>query len=52
MKQAGELLGQRASSDIECAVGVISEGLRISPYSVKLLQMKADALLMVWISVK
>ncbi|XP_051143144.1 uncharacterized protein LOC127259674 isoform X2 [Andrographis paniculata] len=46
MKQAGELLRRRTSSDIEHAVGVISEALRICTYSETLLQMKVDALLM------
>ncbi|KAI3461136.1 hypothetical protein Pfo_017799 [Paulownia fortunei] len=46
MKQAAELLGRRTSSDIDCAITVISEGLMISSYSEKLLQMKVDALLM------
>lgn len=37
---------------MDCAVNIISEGLIISSYSEKLLQMKVDALLMVCISVK
>ncbi|KAG8370996.1 hypothetical protein BUALT_Bualt13G0041200 [Buddleja alternifolia] len=46
MKQAAELLGRRTSDDIDSAVSVISEALMISSSSEKLLQMKADALLM------
>ncbi|KAK6144065.1 hypothetical protein DH2020_020885 [Rehmannia glutinosa] len=46
MKQAAELLERRTSNDIDCAITVISEGLLISSYSEKLLQMKVDALLM------
>lgn len=52
MKLAAELLGRRTSSDIDCAVTVISEGLSISSYSEKLLKMKVDALLMVCINIK
>ncbi|XP_047970915.1 uncharacterized protein LOC125214080 [Salvia hispanica] len=46
MVKAGELLGRRTNSDIACAVNIISDGLMISSYSEKLLQMKVDALLM------
>ncbi|KAL8480013.1 hypothetical protein ACS0TY_026810 [Phlomoides rotata] len=46
MEQGAEHLRRRTLSDIECAVGLISEGLTISSYSEKLLQMKVDALLM------
>ncbi|KAL6503016.1 hypothetical protein OROHE_024184 [Orobanche hederae] len=46
MKQATELLLRRTTNDIYCAVTAISEGLQISSYSEKLLQMKVDALLM------
>lgn len=46
MSQAAELFGRRSTSDIDCAVSIISEGLMISSYSEKLLQMKVDALLM------
>lgn len=52
MKQAAELLGRKRSTDIDCAVSVISEGLMISSYSEKLLQMKVDALLMVCFNIK
>lgn len=52
MIQAAELLGRRSTSDIDCAVSIISEGLMISSYSEKLLQMKADALLKVHINVE
>ncbi|PIN17696.1 hypothetical protein CDL12_09641 [Handroanthus impetiginosus] len=45
MKQAAELLGRSTSGDTDSAVSVISEGLIISSYSEKLLQMKVDALL-------
>lgn len=48
MEQAAEHLGRRTSSEIECAVSLISEGLTISSYSEKLLQMKVDAFLMVY----
>ncbi|GER46030.1 DNAJ heat shock N-terminal domain-containing protein [Striga asiatica] len=44
MEQAAELLRQRTANDIDYAVTVISEGLQISSYSVKLLHMKVDAL--------
>ncbi|CAA0815297.1 Heat shock protein DnaJ with tetratricopeptide repeat [Striga hermonthica] len=44
MEQAAELLGRRTANDIDYAVTVISEGLQISSYSVKLLHMKVDAL--------
>ncbi|KAL9143189.1 hypothetical protein ABFS82_14G219800 [Erythranthe guttata] len=46
MKQAAELLRRKTSNDIDSAVSVISEGLMISSYSEKLLQMKVEALLM------
>ncbi|XP_011090144.1 uncharacterized protein LOC105170911 [Sesamum indicum] len=46
MKQAAELLERRTSSDIDIAISVISDGLTISSYSEKLLQMKVNALLM------
>ncbi|KAL1552965.1 hypothetical protein AAHA92_13701 [Salvia divinorum] len=46
MVKAAELLGRRSTSDIACAVSIISDGLMISSYSEKLLQMKVDALLM------
>ncbi|KAL6563750.1 hypothetical protein OROGR_002709 [Orobanche gracilis] len=46
MKQATELLLRKTTNDIDCAVTAISEGLQISSYSEKLLQMKVDALLM------
>ncbi|XP_051120559.1 uncharacterized protein LOC127244182 isoform X2 [Andrographis paniculata] len=45
IKQAADLLGRRSSGDVDCAVSAISDGLRISPYSYKLFQMKVDALL-------
>lgn len=44
MMQAAELLGRSSTSDIDFAVSIISEGLMISSYSEKLLQMKVDAL--------
>ncbi|KAK4408293.1 Ubiquitin carboxyl-terminal hydrolase 24 [Sesamum angolense] len=46
MKQAAELLERRTSSDIDIAISVISDGLTISSYSEKLLQMKVNAFLM------
>lgn len=46
MSQAAELLGRRSTNDIDCAISIISEGLMISSYSEKLLQMKVDSLLM------
>ncbi|KAL0390783.1 UNVERIFIED_CONTAM: Ubiquitin carboxyl-terminal hydrolase 24 [Sesamum calycinum] len=46
MKQAAELLERRTSSDIDIAITVISDGLTISSYSEKLLQMKVNAFLM------
>ncbi|KAH6819683.1 hypothetical protein C2S51_003286 [Perilla frutescens var. frutescens] len=46
MSQAAELLGRKSTSDIDCAVSIISEGLTISSYSERLLQMKVDSLLM------
>ncbi|KAI8526133.1 hypothetical protein RHMOL_Rhmol13G0285100 [Rhododendron molle] len=46
MKQSAELLRQRTSSDAESALGVIAQALTISSYCEKLLEMKADALLM------
>lgn len=46
MSRAAELLDRRSISDMDCAVNIISEGLIISSYSEKLLQMKVDALLM------
>ncbi|XP_059315308.1 uncharacterized protein LOC132065786 [Lycium ferocissimum] len=46
MKQCVELLQRRRPSDAELALGVVSEALTISTYSEKLLELKADALLM------
>lgn len=47
MNRSSELLDQRTSSDIETALGIIDEALIISSFSEKLLEMKAEALLMV-----
>lgn len=47
MKQCVELLQRRKQSDAELALGVVCEALTISTYSEKLLELKADALLMV-----
>lgn len=47
MKQSAGLLRRRTSSDAEIALGVIAQALTISSYCEKLLEMKADALLMV-----
>ncbi|KAM3398426.1 hypothetical protein P3S68_001941 [Capsicum galapagoense] len=46
MKQCVELLQRRRQSDAELALGLVSEALTISTYSAKLLEFKADALLM------
>ncbi|CAN4119849.1 unnamed protein product [Withania somnifera] len=46
MKQCVELLQRRSQSDAESALGVVCEALTISTYSEKLLELKADALLM------
>ena len=46
MKQCTEL-PRKTFDDLECALRVIDEALRISSYSEQLLQMKADTLLMV-----
>nr|GMD64757.1 tpr repeat-containing thioredoxin ttl1 [Ipomoea batatas] len=46
MKQSATLLGRRMSNDAVCALAVIADALVISPCSEKLLEMKADALLM------
>ncbi|KAK4708960.1 hypothetical protein R3W88_029885 [Solanum pinnatisectum] len=46
MKQCVELLQRRRQSDAELALGVVCEALTISTYSEKLLELKADALLM------
>ncbi|XP_016463895.1 uncharacterized protein LOC107786894 [Nicotiana tabacum] len=46
MKQCVELLQRRRQSDADLALGAISEALTISTYSEKLLEMKADALLL------
>lgn len=49
MKQCVELLQRRRQSDADLALGAISEALTISTYSEKLLEMKADALLLVFV---
>ncbi|XP_019157828.1 PREDICTED: uncharacterized protein LOC109154521 isoform X2 [Ipomoea nil] len=46
MKQSATLLGRGTSNDAVCALAVIADALVISPCSEKLLEMKADALLM------
>ncbi|XP_019163459.1 PREDICTED: uncharacterized protein LOC109159802 [Ipomoea nil] len=46
MKQSAELLERRRANDAECALAVLADALMISSYSEKLLEMKADALLM------
>ncbi|KAJ8551339.1 hypothetical protein K7X08_000709 [Anisodus acutangulus] len=46
MKQCVDLLQRRRQSDAELALGVVCEALAISTYSEKLLELKADALLM------
>ncbi|KAK4356500.1 hypothetical protein RND71_025471 [Anisodus tanguticus] len=46
IKQCVELLQRRRQSDAELALGVVCEALTISTYSEKLLELKADALLM------
>lgn len=46
MKQCVELLQRRRQSDAELALGLVCEALTISTYSEKLLELKADALLM------
>ncbi|KAK7258119.1 hypothetical protein RIF29_32574 [Crotalaria pallida] len=46
INQSAEILRTRASSDAERALEHISDALMISSYSEKLLEMKADALLM------
>lgn len=47
MKCSSELLLKKTSNDMESALGVIAEALKISPYSEKLLEMKAEALFLV-----
>lgn len=47
MDRSSGLLLQRTLVDAESALGVIAEALIISPYSEKLLESKAEALLMV-----
>lgn len=44
--QSAELLRKKTPEDVECALKFIDEALRISSCSEKLLEMKADALLM------
>nr|GMD19264.1 tpr repeat-containing thioredoxin ttl1 [Ipomoea batatas] len=46
MKQSAELLERRTTNDAEYALAVLADALMISSYSEKLLEMKADALLM------
>lgn len=46
MEQCVELLQRRRQSDAELALGAVCEALTISTYSEKLLELKADALLM------
>lgn len=50
LKQYTEL-PRRTPEDLECALKVLDEALQISSYSEQLLQMKADTLLMVCITV-
>lgn len=50
MNHSTELLKRGMSSDTETALEVIAEALTISSYSEKLLEMKAEALFMVWSS--
>jgi len=45
--QSAELLLKRKSNDASKALNMISEALSISPHSESLLEMKAEALLMV-----
>lgn len=52
MKQSAELLERRTINNAECALAVLTDALMISSYSEKLLEMKADALLMVCIPEK
>lgn len=47
MHEAGCRLQLRTSADVEKALEILNESLLISPYSEKLLTMKAEALLMV-----
>lgn len=47
MKQSAELLKQRTTDAAVTALEKIAEGLSISSYSEKLLEMKAEALFMV-----
>lgn len=46
IKQSAELLDRRTAADTESALSMIDEALMLSPYSKKLLEKKADALLM------
>ena len=50
MQRSAELLKRGAPNDSESALQVISEGLLISSYSEELLEMKAESLFMVCIS--
>lgn len=52
MKQSATLLGRRMSNDAVCALAVIADALMLSPCSEKLLEMKADGLLMVCVPVE
>lgn len=47
MNQSAELVHRRTSIDAESALSVISEALRISSHSEKLLEVKAEALFLV-----
>lgn len=50
IKQSAELLQRKTSSDAECALSLITEALTTSAYSKKLLEVKVDALLVVFVT--
>lgn len=47
MDHSAELLQGKTSSDVESTLELIAEALKISPYSEKLLEMKAESLFLV-----
>lgn len=47
MNRLADLLRWRASTDVESDLEIIVDALTISPYSEKLLELKAEALFMV-----